>query len=128
MISLEYTHQTQIHKPELMPQQALRLVRKLEDCRLHWCEEPFPKSDLESYTRLAAATEISLAAGEREFGVQPFRSLIEKRCICGALTCYVWAESLDGNWWLVWRSAIRSKSRHIYTENTMSTYRQLSPT
>jgi L-alanine-DL-glutamate epimerase-like enolase superfamily enzyme len=62
-------------------QQALRLVRKLEDSRLHWFEEPFPKSGLESYTRLTGATDIPLAAGEREFGVQPFRRLIEKRCV-----------------------------------------------
>jgi L-alanine-DL-glutamate epimerase-like enolase superfamily enzyme len=60
---------------------ALRMARRLEDCRLDWFEEPFPKDDLESYARLANATEIPLAAGEREFGVPPFRRLISARAI-----------------------------------------------
>jgi L-alanine-DL-glutamate epimerase-like enolase superfamily enzyme len=62
-------------------ERALRMARRLEDCRLDWLEEPFAKNDLESYARLAAATEIPLAAGEREFGVEPFRRLIAGRCI-----------------------------------------------
>ncbi len=60
---------------------ALRLSRQLLDCRLAWFEDPFPKEDLESYRRLAAATEIPLAAGEREFGVDPFRRLIGSHAI-----------------------------------------------
>ena len=62
-------------------ERALRFVRSVEDCRLDWLEEPFAKSDLESYARLAAATEIPLAAGEREFGVEPFRRLVQSRTI-----------------------------------------------
>ncbi|MFN7998070.1 MAG: mandelate racemase/muconate lactonizing enzyme family protein [Bryobacteraceae bacterium] len=62
-------------------ERALRLVRRVEDCRLEWLEEPFPKIDLESYTRLAAATEIPLAAGEREFGVEPFRRMANARSV-----------------------------------------------
>lgn len=62
-------------------ERALRLVRRVEDCRLDWLEEPFPKNDLESYTRLAAATEIPLAAGEREFGVEPFRRMANARSV-----------------------------------------------
>jgi len=57
------------------------LARRLEDCRLEWFEEPFPKHDIESYVQLARHTEIPLAAGEREFGVQPFRRLMEARAI-----------------------------------------------
>jgi L-alanine-DL-glutamate epimerase-like enolase superfamily enzyme len=60
---------------------ALRLSRRVEDCRLDWLEEPFPRNDLESYTRLAAATEIPLAAGEREFGVEPFRRMTNARSV-----------------------------------------------
>jgi L-alanine-DL-glutamate epimerase-like enolase superfamily enzyme len=56
---------------------ARRFARRMEDCRLTWFEEPFPKQDLESYVRLAAFTEIPLAAGEREYGVAPFRRLME---------------------------------------------------
>jgi L-alanine-DL-glutamate epimerase-like enolase superfamily enzyme len=62
-------------------ERALRFARRVEDCRLDWLEEPFPKHDLESYSRLAAATEVPLAAGEREFGVEPFRRLIQARTI-----------------------------------------------
>jgi L-alanine-DL-glutamate epimerase-like enolase superfamily enzyme len=62
-------------------EQAIRLARRLEDCRLDWFEEPFPKHDAESYVQLAKHTEIPLAAGEREFGVQPFRRLIASRAI-----------------------------------------------
>ena len=60
---------------------AIRLARRLEECRLDWFEEPFPKHDAESYIQLAKRTEIPLAAGEREFGVQPFRRLIASRAI-----------------------------------------------
>jgi L-alanine-DL-glutamate epimerase-like enolase superfamily enzyme len=62
-------------------ERALRLARRLEEFRLEWFEEPFPKDDLESYARLANATEIPLAAGEREFGVPPFRHLVAVRCL-----------------------------------------------
>jgi L-alanine-DL-glutamate epimerase-like enolase superfamily enzyme len=60
---------------------ALRLARRLEQYRVAWLEEPFAKDDIESYLRLASQTEIPLAAGEREFGVPPFRRLVESRCI-----------------------------------------------
>jgi L-alanine-DL-glutamate epimerase-like enolase superfamily enzyme len=62
-------------------ERALRLARRLEEFRLEWFEEPFPKDDLESYARLSNATEIPLAAGEREFGVPPFRRLVAARCL-----------------------------------------------
>jgi L-alanine-DL-glutamate epimerase-like enolase superfamily enzyme len=60
---------------------SLRLTRRLEQYRVAWLEEPFPKDDIESYLRLSAQTEIPLAAGEREFGVPPFRRLVQSRCI-----------------------------------------------
>jgi len=62
-------------------ERALRLVRRVEDCHLDWLEEPFPKNDLESYARLACATDIPLAAGEREFGVEPFRRMANARSV-----------------------------------------------
>ncbi len=62
-------------------EQALRLAERLEDCQLDWFEEPFPKDDLESYVRLSSRTEIPLAAGEREFGIEPFRRLLAARAI-----------------------------------------------
>ncbi|MBS1852743.1 MAG: mandelate racemase/muconate lactonizing enzyme family protein [Acidobacteria bacterium] len=60
---------------------ALRLTRRIEEYRVAWLEEPFAKDDLESYLRLSAQTEIPLAAGEREFGVAPFRRLVSARAI-----------------------------------------------
>ena len=62
-------------------ERALRTARRLEAENLQWIEEPFPKDDLESYRRLAAATDIPLAAGEREYGVEPFRRLMAARAI-----------------------------------------------
>jgi len=62
-------------------EKAVRLARRLEDCRLDWFEEPFPKDDIESYVQLANRTEIPLAAGEREFGTQGFRRLLTARAI-----------------------------------------------
>ena len=60
---------------------ALRLTRRLEQYCVAWLEEPFAKHDLESYLQLSGRTEIPLAAGEREFGVPPFRRLVTSRCV-----------------------------------------------
>ena len=60
---------------------ALRTARRLEDCAIDWLEEPFPKDDMENYCRLAGATEIPLAAGEREFGIAGIRKLVERRAV-----------------------------------------------
>jgi L-alanine-DL-glutamate epimerase-like enolase superfamily enzyme len=62
-------------------ERALRLVRRIEEFDLDWFEEPFPRNDLESYARLAAATDIPLAAGEREFGVDPFWRMAKARSV-----------------------------------------------
>ena len=60
---------------------AIRTARRLEDAGLTWIEEPLPRDDIEGYQRLAASTSIPLAAGEREYGVEPFRRLIAARAI-----------------------------------------------
>jgi L-alanine-DL-glutamate epimerase-like enolase superfamily enzyme len=57
-------------------ERAVRFARRVEYCELDWIEEPFPKDDVDSYRRLASATAIPLAAGEREFGVEPFRRIV----------------------------------------------------
>ncbi len=62
-------------------ERALRLVRRIEEFHLDWFEEPFPRNDVDSYARLSAATDIPLAAGEREFGVDPFRRMARSRSI-----------------------------------------------
>ena len=60
---------------------AVRLARRLENCGLEWFEEPFPRNDVDSYVQLSNKTEIPLAAGEREFGLQGFRRLVSARAI-----------------------------------------------
>jgi len=60
---------------------AIRTARRLEDCSLIWIEEPLPRDDIEGYQCLGASTSIPLAAGEREYGVEPFRRLIAARTI-----------------------------------------------
>ena len=62
-------------------ERALRTARRLEECGLFWIEEPFARDDIESYCRLAAATEIPLAAGEREFGLEGFSRLAAARAV-----------------------------------------------
>lgn len=44
---------------------ALKLARQLEPYQLTWLEEPLNPEDLEAYRKLAAATTIPLAFGER---------------------------------------------------------------
>lgn len=48
---------------------------------LIWFEEPLPRNDLIGYARLAASTPVPIAAGEREYGIQPFQRLIDAQAI-----------------------------------------------
>ena len=97
---------------------ARRLARRVEDCRLTWLEEPFAKQDLDSYVRLAAATEIPLASGEREYGVEPFRRLLQAGAIDVAQPDLLRAGGVTG-----WRSIAelstafgRRLAPHFYKE------------
>lgn len=47
--------------------EAIDLIRRIDDCRITWFEEPVPPDDLEGYRRIRAATTMRLAAGEGEF-------------------------------------------------------------
>jgi len=47
--------------------EAIDLIRRVEDCRLTWFEEPTVADDLDGYRRIRAVTGIPLAAGEAEF-------------------------------------------------------------
>ncbi len=60
---------------------AVRTAKRLEEFGLTWIEEPLPRDDIEGYQRLSTSTSIPLAAGEREYGVEPFRRLIAARAI-----------------------------------------------
>jgi L-alanine-DL-glutamate epimerase-like enolase superfamily enzyme len=62
-------------------ERAMRTARRLDDEGIAWLEEPLRRDDIEGYARLAASTAIPLAAGEREYGAQPFRRLAEARAL-----------------------------------------------
>ena len=46
-----------------------------------WFEEPFPPEDIDAYVALRKRTDVPLAAGENEFGVQGFRELFRAGAI-----------------------------------------------
>ena len=74
---------------------ARRFARKVEDCDLHWFEEPVSADDLAGQTELRAATDIAIAAGESLITRFDFRDAIAARAIdilqpdpaiCGGIT------------------------------------------
>jgi len=74
---------------------ALRFARKVEDCDLHWFEEPVSTDDLVGQTELRRATDIAIAAGESLITRFDFRDAIAARAIdilqpdpaiCGGIT------------------------------------------
>ena len=56
---------------------AIKLARRLEPYRPTWLEEPLNPEDLESYVRLAKATTIPLAFGERLVTRWQFKQALE---------------------------------------------------
>ena len=60
---------------------ALRISQRLWDLNVVWLEEPFRKDDLANYSRLRQHSALPIAAGEREFGQEPFARLVNGRCI-----------------------------------------------
>jgi L-rhamnonate dehydratase len=56
---------------------ALKLARRLEPYHPTWLEEPLNPDDLDAYARLAAATPISLAFGERLQTRWTFKRVLE---------------------------------------------------
>jgi L-alanine-DL-glutamate epimerase-like enolase superfamily enzyme len=74
---------------------ALRYLRRFEPYLPGWIEEPFSPDDIESHSRLTAATSIPVATGEIEAGRWRFKALLDKRAahllqadgvVCGGLT------------------------------------------
>ena len=63
---------------------AIKLARRLESYRPTWLEEPLNPEDLEAYVRLAKATCIPLAFGERMYTRWQFKQALE----CGAATVF----------------------------------------
>jgi L-alanine-DL-glutamate epimerase-like enolase superfamily enzyme len=74
---------------------ALPFIRQFEPFLPGWIEEPFSPDDIESHSRLVAATTIPVATGEIESGRWRFRELLQARAahvlqadavICGGVT------------------------------------------
>jgi L-alanine-DL-glutamate epimerase-like enolase superfamily enzyme len=61
--------------------QVLEFSREVEDCNIFWFEEPIPKDDLDGYATLAGKLPFPVAAGEREYSLQVFHSLLERRAL-----------------------------------------------
>lgn len=56
---------------------ALELLRRVEEERLYWLEEPLAADDYEGYRRLSDSTSTRIAAGEADSGLAAFRRLVE---------------------------------------------------
>jgi D-galactarolactone cycloisomerase len=63
------------------PERAARFGALLARHNALWFEEPFPPEDIDAYVELRKRTDVPLAAGENEFGVQGFRELIRAGAI-----------------------------------------------
>jgi D-arabinonate dehydratase len=63
------------------PALALPMLRALEPYNVRWVEEPVLPDNIEQSTRLAASTDIPIAAGEIESTRWAFRELIERRAV-----------------------------------------------
>ena len=58
---------------------ALESMRRLEELRIHWMEEPLPLRDTEGFRLLRERAPISIATGEAAYTVDDFRRLVEAR-------------------------------------------------
>jgi len=57
---------------------ARDLLRRLEDVKLYWLEEPLAADDYGGYRRLSDAVSVRIAAGEADSGIAAFRALVEQ--------------------------------------------------
>jgi L-alanine-DL-glutamate epimerase-like enolase superfamily enzyme len=60
---------------------ALALANHLRDFRIHWFEEPLPRTDYDGYQALRQNGGIALAMGEREFDLVGLRELAARRAL-----------------------------------------------
>lgn len=58
---------------------ALESMRRLEEFRIHWMEEPLPLRDTEGFRLLREQALMSIATGEAAYTVDDFRRLVEAR-------------------------------------------------
>jgi galactonate dehydratase len=64
---------------QLTPHAAIRLARRLEPYEPGWFEEPVPPENIDEMARVARATSIPIATGERLLTKFEFRELLEKQ-------------------------------------------------
>jgi L-rhamnonate dehydratase len=57
---------------------GLRQVRRMEEYRPYWVEEPFMPDDVEAYAKLADSVETRITAGEEDATRWGFRDLIDR--------------------------------------------------
>ena len=62
-------------------EQAEAFCRKARDLDIFWLEEPLTKDDEDGYARLIATAGIPIAAGEREYSLEVFHRLLDRRCL-----------------------------------------------
>lgn len=74
---------------------AMRTVKAFEEQDVYWVEEPFHPDNLDAYSRLNAATDVRISAGEEVGTIHEFRDLLSRGCVdivqpdlsrCGGLT------------------------------------------
>ena len=64
---------------QLSPHAAIRLAKRLEPYEPGWFEEPVPPENIDAMARVARATSIPIATGERLLTKFEFRELLEKQ-------------------------------------------------
>lgn len=64
---------------QLSPHAAIRLAKRLEPYEPAWFEEPVPPENIDEMARVARATSIPIATGERLLTKFEFRELLEKQ-------------------------------------------------
>jgi L-alanine-DL-glutamate epimerase-like enolase superfamily enzyme len=61
-------------------QRALTTARELEHLEVYFLEEPLPIRDFNGIARLTQETQIKIAGGEWNIGIQEFKWMLEKGC------------------------------------------------
>ena len=58
-----------------------KFARELEKYDLFWLEDPINHQDFEGLSRIADVLDTPIAAGEYHYGIEPFRTQLERRSI-----------------------------------------------
>jgi D-galactarolactone cycloisomerase len=75
--------------------EAIALGRRVEECGIHWFEEPVSPLDIDGYVEVKSKLRIPIAGGEAEYTRFGFAPLLERRavdyaqpdlCACGGIS------------------------------------------